>query len=67
MFEIIREQNLITYVLGPAEQHGSQPLDDCPSALLKIWPAREPLRKITPPAFEQLLRDLSAAHCGGGR
>jgi hypothetical protein len=66
MFEIIREQNLITYVLGPAEQHGSQPLDDCPSALLKVWPAREPLRRITPPEFDALLLRLSQQHCGGG-
>ncbi len=67
MFEIVGEQNLITYVLGPPERHGSRPLDDCPSALLKIWPEREQVRKITPPAFDQLLRDLSRQHCVGCR
>jgi hypothetical protein len=65
MFAITREQNLITYVLGPPERQGSRPLDDCPSALLKVWPAREPVRIITPPAFDALLLQLSQQHCAG--
>jgi hypothetical protein len=62
MFEIIREQNLITYVLGPPERHGSRPLDDCPSALLKAWPTREAVRMVTPPEFDALLLRLSRQH-----
>jgi hypothetical protein len=62
MFEVIREQNLITYVLGTPERHGSRPLDGCPSALLKVWPTREAVRMVTPPEFDALLLRLSQQH-----
>jgi hypothetical protein len=48
------------------------PRQSCPlayvnsSALLKVCLTCEAVQKITLPAFDQLLRDLSQQHCAGG-
>jgi hypothetical protein len=67
MFEVIREKNLITFVLGPAQRKPGRSLDDSPSELLEIWPDRKPARSMTPKAFDQLIQELSQAHCRGRR
>lgn len=62
MFEVIREQNLITYMLGLPQWYRERPLDDCPSALLKVWPIREAVPMVTPPDIDALLPRLSRQH-----
>jgi hypothetical protein len=65
MFATIREKNLITLVLGSAQRTPGVSLDDSPSELLQAWPERKPVRSITPNAFDQLIQELSQAHCRG--
>ena len=53
--------NLTTWIIGPPI--GDMPLMDCPSDILKIWPAREPIRRMTPAEFNVTLGRITAAHC----
>jgi hypothetical protein len=62
MFPHVKERNLPTYVLGPPL--GTAPLAEQPCAVLKIWPAREPVRRLPPDAFNALLATLVRTHCG---
>src|SRR6266571_6960994 len=59
--EPIRQANLPTYILGPPSGNGT--LDEQPSLLLKVWPTLEPASTITPPQWDQLIEELSLAHC----
>jgi len=62
--EPIPQANLPTYILGPPSGNGT--LDEQPSLLLKVWPTLEPASTITPPQWDQLIEELSLAHCQVG-
>lgn len=54
--------NLPTWIIGPPI--GNKPPMDCPSDILKIWPAREPIRRLTPAEFNLMLDRVTDGHCG---
>lgn len=61
MYREVVRQNLPTYVIGPAL--GGGPLMDRPADILKIWPEREPVRRLRPDEFNPLIDVLAQAHC----
>jgi hypothetical protein len=61
--EPIRRANLPAYALAPLQL--VRPVEEGTSLLMRVWPEPDEARVITPPAFDQLLAELSAAHCGG--
>lgn len=60
--EPIRAHGLPAYALAPLEL--TRPIDASRSLLMRVWPEPDEAREITPPEFDRLLTDLSAAHCG---
>lgn len=61
MYRQIKSLNLPTYVIGPAL--GDGPLMDRPADILKIWPDREPVRRLRPDEFNPIIAVLAQAHC----
>ena len=61
MYQRVTELNLPTYVIGPALGEG--PLMERPADILKIWPEREPVRRLRPDEFNPLIAALARAHC----
>jgi len=61
MYREVVHQNLPTYVIGPAL--GGGPLMDRPADILKIWPEREPVRRLRPDEFNPIIRALAQKHC----
>ena len=57
LFEVTHQQRLPTWIMR------SGPLARAPADALKIYPQREPLRRIAPGEFEELIGGLSDAHC----
>ncbi len=55
--------NLPTWIIGPAL--GDGPLMDRPADMLKVWPAREPIRRMHPAEFNPIVDELAARHCNG--
>jgi len=53
--------NLPTWIIGP-DLGGGPPMDR-PADILKVWPAREPLRRWTRAEFNAMLDRLDAGHC----
>jgi hypothetical protein len=62
MFPEYTRLNLPTWIIGPAL--GDGPLMDRPADILKVWPAREPLKRLRPAEFNPILDRLAASHCG---
>jgi hypothetical protein len=50
---------LPTWIIGPAL--GGGPLMDCPADILKVWPEREPMRRLRPAEFNHVLDDSPGA------
>jgi hypothetical protein len=61
MYREVVRQNLPTYVIGPAL--GDGPLMDRPADILKIWPEREPVRRLRLDEFNPIIRALAQVHC----
>jgi hypothetical protein len=61
MYAQVKQVNLPTYVIGPPV--GDEPLPERPADILKIWPEREPLRRLRPDEFNPILEALARAHC----
>jgi hypothetical protein len=57
----IRAMHLPTWVIGPPR--GPEPLSEQPTDILKVWPTREPVRRLRPAAFTAVLDALAQAHC----
>jgi hypothetical protein len=61
MYPQVTRLNLPTYVIGPAL--GEDPMIERPADILKIWPAREPVRRLRPDEFNPIIAGLARAHC----
>lgn len=48
-----------TWVVGPPL--GGGPLDQCPAAVRTVYPEREPVRQLSPDAFNPLIEALRRA------
>jgi len=57
--------NLPTWIIGPAL--GSGQLMERPADFLKIWPAREAIRRWRPAEFNPIVDRLADEHCGDAR
>ena len=56
--------DLPTWIVGPALSNG--PLIDRPADILKIWPARAPIKRQRPAEFNAMLNQLVTGHCDLG-
>ncbi len=61
MYGQIQATNLPTWIIGPPQ--GDALLPERPADILKVWPVREPVRRLRPDAFNPLLAALARAHC----
>ena len=61
MYPQIARLDVPTWVIGPPTEDGQ--LDEALADLLKVWPEREPVRRMTPAAFDDVLDALVSAHC----
>ena len=61
MYAQIQTTNLPTWVIGPPR--GEEPLPERPSDMLKVWPRREPVRRLRPDEFNPIIAALARAHC----
>jgi len=61
MFPHVRQLNLPTYVVGPPV--GSAPGEEPPSDILKMWPEREPVRRVRSDAFNRIIAELPCPRC----
>jgi len=61
MYEQIQNTDLPTWVIGPPQ--GEEPLPERPADILKVWPRREPVRRLRPDAFNPIIQALARAHC----
>jgi hypothetical protein len=64
MYPEYASRNLPTWIVGPTQ--GDGPLIDRPADILKIWPDREPMRRLRPKEFNPLIDELLARHCHRG-
>lgn len=58
----VRAFNVPTWVIGPPT--GTEPLPERPADILKLWPEREPVQRLSPEEFNPLLDPLIQGHCG---
>ncbi len=61
MYGQIQATNLPTWIIGPPQ--GDALLPERPADILKVWPVREPVRRLRPDEFNPLLAALARAHC----
>ncbi len=61
MYAQMQATNLPTWVIGPPR--GEEPLPERPADILKVWPQREPVRRLRPDEFNPILTALARAHC----
>lgn len=61
MYPQIVELDLPTWVMGPMVGRG--PPAERPADILKVWPAREPVRRWRPDEFNPLIDKLATTHC----
>jgi hypothetical protein len=61
MYAQIQATNLPTWVIGPSQ--GEEPPPERPADILKVWPHREPVRRMRPDAFNPMINALARAHC----
>ena len=50
-----------TWIIGPALGEG--PLIDRPVHVLKVWPTREPIQRLSPAPFNRFLEQLGTRQC----
>ncbi|MGH8057374.1 MAG: hypothetical protein ACREOH_09090, partial [Candidatus Entotheonellia bacterium] len=62
MYRQVVRLNLPPYVIGPPI--GQEPLPERPADILKIWPEREPVKRLRPGEFHPIIAELVHAHCG---
>ena len=65
MFPEYTRLNLPTWIIGPAL--GAGPIMDRPADIFKVWPEREPMRRLRPAQFNPMIDRLAAGHCGHSR
>lgn len=67
MYPHVARMDVPTWVVGPPTARGSArwdgPPEEAPADFLKVWPEREPVRRLTPAAFDAVLSALTDAHC----
>jgi len=61
MYAQIQDTNLPTWVIGPP--CSEEPLPERPADILKVWPRREPVRRLRPDEFNPIIAALARAHC----
>jgi hypothetical protein len=61
MFHVYRDMNVPTWIIGDSL---GVPGFNTPSCVMKVWPARENIRQLTPTDFNADLDRLLAGHCG---
>jgi len=61
MYGQIQTTNLPTWVIG--SPRGEEPLPKRPADILKVWPHREPVRRMRPDEFNPMIEALARAHC----
>jgi hypothetical protein len=61
MYQQIQATNLPTWVIGPPQ--GNAEPHERPSDILKVWPHREPVRRMRPDEFNPIIAALAHAHC----
>jgi hypothetical protein len=61
MYPQIATQDLPTWVIGPMVGRG--PPAERPADILKVWPEREPVRRMRPDEFNPILDQLATTHC----
>jgi hypothetical protein len=63
IYREVTQYNLPTWVIGP--QVGTEPFPERPADILKIWPSREPVRRLRPDEFNAEIGRLQKSHCWG--
>ena len=63
MYPKMKEWNLPTWVIGPPM--GDGPLEERKSDILKVWPEREPIERLSPEEFNPRIEKLMTTHCLG--
>jgi hypothetical protein len=63
MYQRIQELQLPTWIIGPPPRPGEPPDQD--AEILKVYPVREPPRRLSPAAFHALIDPLTEQHCDG--
>lgn len=58
----VKRFNVPAWVIGPPT--GTEPEPERPTDILKIWPQREPIQRLSPDEFNPLLDPLMQEHCG---
>ena len=61
MYPKIVELDVPTWVIGPSV--GGGPPAERPADILKVWPEREPVRRLRPDEFNPILEKLATTHC----
>ena len=61
MYPQIAEHDVPTWVIGPSV--GDGPPAERPADILKVWPEREPVRRMRPDEFNPILDQLATTHC----
>ena len=61
MYAQIQATNLPTWVIGPPQ--GDAPLSERPADMHKVWPRREPVRRLRPDEFNPIIAALARTHC----
>jgi hypothetical protein len=61
MYAQVQATDLPTWVIGPPQ--GEEPLPERPADILKVWPHREPVRRMRPNEFNPIIAALARAHC----
>ena len=55
------ELDVPTWAVGPSV--GGGPPAERPADILKVWPEREPVRRLRPEEFNPILEKLATTHC----
>jgi hypothetical protein len=63
MYGRIQELRLPTWIIGPPPGPGEPPDQD--AEILKVYPVREPSRRLSPEAFHAIIDPLTEQHCDG--
>lgn len=61
MYSTYTGLNIPTWIIGPALGRGA--LMDRPADMLKVWPKRERIQRLTPQEFNRLMHKLTIRHC----
>lgn len=63
MYPQVAKLKVPTWVIGPPV--GGGPLAEAPAQILRMWPSREPVRRLRPDEFNPELDRLQETHCTG--